>query len=282
MKSIVLPCALYAALAAAPAAAQQQPAPSASEQMRARYQMRVMERVLAEAVQLGARLTGVQMPSLVLVASPARARGFWLDNYGLFFDVEVPPLKGSMAWSIRTLGDYDAEVRRALQSLRRQIQALGDPSARTNLEQAVQRLERQVGPTDERPAMAASMPPVAPPAAPGQVQAQNQLEPPDMPEAPPAPREAASREPADDPGAAYTAAVKSALIEAMLDYGSAIPIGETEWLTVAAREAESFAAGGMYDSVTLTLRVRGSDLLALRAGRATREEARARVEAREF
>ena len=40
---------------------------------------------------------------LVLLAGAARARGFRLDGYGVFFDVEVPALRRSVAWSFRVL-----------------------------------------------------------------------------------------------------------------------------------------------------------------------------------
>ena len=56
-----------------------------------------------------------------------------------------------------------------------------------------------------------------------------------------------------------------------------------EWLTVAAREnRDSLLAGDLTDSVTITLRVKGAELEAFRAGQTTREEMRRRVEVQEF
>ena len=65
----------------------------------ARYQVGQMERVLEGAVEHGAamirdRLLAL-MPADMLLAENARARGFRLEGYGLFFDVEVPSLEGS-------------------------------------------------------------------------------------------------------------------------------------------------------------------------------------------
>jgi hypothetical protein len=85
-----------------------------------------------------------------------------------------------------------------------------------------------------------------------------------------------------NPNAVYTSAVKSALIDAMLEHSQALAIGPEEWLTIAARDNESRRNPGQGDDGgTITLRVKGSDLAALRASRITVEEARRRVEIRE-
>ncbi len=42
----------------------------------------------------------------------------------------------------------------------------------------------------------------------------------------------------DDPDRQYTDAVKSALIDAMLDHSLSMDLGPDEWLTVAARQSE--------------------------------------------
>ena len=77
----------------------------------------------------------------------------------------------------------------------------------------------------------------------------------------------------------------TAIVDSMLDYGGPLQIGGDEWLTVAARDYEgqrSLAPDAPYDLVTIVMRIKGSDLQAFRAGRLTREEARKRVEQREF
>jgi len=86
-----------------------------------------------------------------------------------------------------------------------------------------------------------------------------------------------------DPGEVYESEVKSAITDAMLDYGPPLGIAADEWLTVAARDNSDRLAGGeLSDNATITLRVRGRDLSAFRAGQITRDDARARVEVREF
>lgn len=88
----------------------------------------------------------------------------------------------------------------------------------------------------------------------------------------------------DDPGLAYTNEVKGALIDAMLDYGAPIPIADTEWFTIAARDDNNSRLGGgdPYDVSTIVLRISGAHLAAFRAGRLAREAALAHVEVREY
>ena len=63
----------------------------------------------------------------------------------------------------------------------------------------------------------------------------------------------------DDPGLAYTNEVKAALVDAMLDYGAPIPIGDDQWLTIAARDDNDSRLGGgdPYDVSTIVLRSAG-------------------------
>src|SRR5216110_2870147 len=74
------------------------------------YQIGVMERVLEGAVEHGAanlreRLQTIapDAPAQLLILGSPRVRGFRLDGYGVFFDVEVPSLNGTLTWSLRTL-----------------------------------------------------------------------------------------------------------------------------------------------------------------------------------
>ncbi len=262
---------LTAAALAQPAAGLVSP-----DQMQARYQIGVMESVLERAVEHGATMLGRQLetmvPNLLLVAPP-RARGFRLDGYGVFFDVEVPALRRSMAWTFRTLMDQDLNLDTAFQSLRAHVQSVGDARARADLEQALKRLELQVGlPT--APAGAAARPATAARAASPiePTSAERSSAPP-----PPAPKQS------DDPGQTYTDEVKGALIDVMLDYSGPLAIGSEEWLTIAARDNDDrLTPATVYDTMTLVLRIRGSDLAAFRADRLTKEEARKRVEVREF
>jgi hypothetical protein len=88
-----------------------------------------------------------------------------------------------------------------------------------------------------------------------------------------------------NPSDVYEKEVVDALADAMLDYSAPMGVGPEEWLTVAARDNEHrdrLMPGDSYDLMTIVLRVKGSDLAAFRADRITREEARKRIEVREF
>jgi hypothetical protein len=88
---------------------------------------------------------------------------------------------------------------------------------------------------------------------------------------------------ADDPGQKYREAVKRCLIDAMLDHSKSMDLGPDEWLTVAARGSESgLIPGEIYQLKTLVLKVKGSDLADFLAGRSNREEARQKVQVRQF
>ena len=72
-----------------------------------------MEKVLERAVQLGAQRVRAQVqaalpyaPDMLVISGMARARGFWLDGYGVFFDVDVPAMRKSLIW---TRSDAGAE-----------------------------------------------------------------------------------------------------------------------------------------------------------------------------
>ena len=250
----------------------------APEQMRVRFQIAAMEGVLERAVQLGARRLSQQVqavsPDMLVIAGAARAKGFLLDGYGVFFNVDVPALRRSLAWSFRQLGRPDGSVDAAIASLKRNLQSVNDPGARREMEEAIQRLARVVGP------MQGAVPGGV---GPGVQHVSASGGTPTVSSAPASvtPQQAAI---IDDPGLAYTNEVKSALVDAMLDYGAPIPIGDDQWLTIAARDDNDSRLGGgdPYDVSTIMLRISGADLGAFRAGKLTREEALAKVEAREY
>ncbi len=255
--------------------------PVDKEHLQARYQIFVMEGVLERAVQHGAQLISRQvqavMPDMVLLAGAARARGFRLDGYGVFFDVEVPALRRGMAWSFRMLDQNDLGLTSAIQSLRRHVQSLSDQRARQDLEQALMRVELQVGPvgppqSSNSTATAASSSVNVP-----QEAMTGDIETPDT-------QALARARLLADPGEAYTSEVKTALIDAMLDFSGSIAIGPEEWLTIAARDDEDrrLTPGDPYEGSTILLRIIGSDLAAFRAARIDRDEARRAVEVREF
>jgi hypothetical protein len=258
------------------------------EQMRARFQIAAMEGVLETAVQLGARRMSQQVqsvsPDMLFIAGAARAKGFWLEGYGVFFDVDVPAMRRSVAWQFRALDRGDRAAVATIQSIRQRLNTVSDPQARREIEEGLRRLERNVGPVQlpqsEAPAhtgsaQVSSTATVAPAVVEG-----TSVE----PSSGGAPEAAAIRAVLDDPGRAYTSEVQSALIDAMLDFGPPIPVADGEWLTIAARDNDDSRLGGgdPYDVSTILLRIRGADLSAYRAKQITREDAVKRVEIREY
>ncbi|MGH9312862.1 MAG: hypothetical protein ACRD09_10650 [Vicinamibacterales bacterium] len=271
--------ALVAAAIAFVSVAAAQPAPSQAEvQSKRRYQVRVMEGALVGAVSHGAGQVSRQLQpvgqNLLFLSGAARARGFALDGYGLFFDVEIPAMRESVVSIMRTLEPDFAAARRMFEQLQREVQRVSDPREKTALDQTVRKLEalmvsqgaRQGRGDDNRPVTSAE---VAEPAR-GGLAASAVAAP-----APPVP--------IADPNLLYTETVKDALVDAMLEYGGVMALQADEWLTVAARDAEGpLTPAENYDPATLILRVKGSDLAAFQARRMTLEEARKRVEVRQF
>ena len=256
----------------------------ASDQMRARYQISVMEGALERAVQLGAQRLSQQVQAVsadtLFIATAARAKGFWLDSYGVFFDVDVPAMRHSMAWTFRTLDRGGQKLQADINTMKRNLQFVRDPQAHHDMEAAIARLERLLGPPMPLPPTAdpgGAMPP------PGVVQtASASVAPAAGTSAPPSSEAAPSV--LDDPGTAYTNEVKTALIDAMLEYGTSIPIAENEFLTIAARDNNDSRIGGddPYDASTIVLRVKGADLTAYKAGRISRDEAVRRVSIKDY
>jgi hypothetical protein len=255
----------------------------------ARYPLVVMEGVLEAAVQHGARVLSRQlqsgMPQMMLMSGNARARGFRLDGYGVFFDVDVPAMRQSIVWSWRQLDRDDAGAAASLEALKKLAATVSDPAQKREVEQAIRSIELRVGPM---PSVADSIRTGNPATPAGQTQAAKvSAGTPANRTAPPPPgsaNTAGAVDVSDDPGAAYTDAVRDSLIDAMLSYSQQLGIGPEEWLTVAARDASNPRVTGddPSDVTTIFLRVKGSDLKAFHDGRLTREEAHKRVEVREY
>ena len=285
--SITFITALALGAAGASASAQGVATARADAQLKQqRYQIGQMERVLEGAVEHGAtmmrdRLQAVVPPAQaqLLIQENAHARGFRLEGYGVFFDVIVPSLDGSLTWSLRTLDQNDLGLQSALSVLRTRI----NPSD-IDMQQALKRIELQVGP--------AAMPvgltlPVA-----GQSDARNvsgsAAGVADQPGPAPAqagPAPAVQPDPIlDDPNEAYRTEVIQALIDAMLDHSSPLGIGPTEWVTIAARRNEERPRLAPADSgaQSVVIRASGADLAAFRAGQISREEAIKRLDRRVF
>jgi len=253
---------------------------SDAEQVRARQKIFMMEGVLERAVQLGVenlrrKVRAVMPDDALLQGSAPQVRGFLLDGYGVFFDVEVPSLRRSLAWSLRTMNENAAVLGRDLASMRAFVQAIADPRARAEFDRILQRVQRQVGPagalerasTQPGPTPAAQSLPVAA-ATTTTTQASEPAQPPQLDAT------------LTDPSQAYTDEVKASLIDAMIENSGPIPVGPDEWLTVAARDnvpRDPLMPGDTAGLNTLIFRVKGSDLASFRAGRITLEEARGHV-----
>lgn len=270
---------LLVVLAAAPALSQGvRPGRSApGEPDNLRLQIAAMEGVLATAVH---EIHGQQLekvaPGLLQFDGAIRARGFQLDGYGVFFDVDLPPLPRAAVWTFRVL-DTPVRLDFELAQLRRQMAAISDPRLRQEVEQTIRTIQRKVsvsggaafgvrpdtqGRGDEAPVQARTA---------GQLGSTPQ----------PAPPQAVVQ-PSEDPFATYASELGQALADLMVQWGGTITLGPNDWLTVAARESQPRMLPGGPAQMALTLRVKGSDVAAFRAGRLTIEEARKRVEIRQF
>jgi hypothetical protein len=254
-------------------AASAQTRQSVADQKQARYEIAQMERVLEGAVEHGVanirdRLQALG-PTELLISDNARARGFHLDGYGVFFDVVVPSLDTTVLWSIRTLDQNLLGLQTALKELEAHIKQSGN----VNLEQALRRIELQVDPLL---VARTATPATAGPGArnvPGSVSAATA----DVPQPAADPIFA-------DPNGTYRDEVTRALKDALLDHSSSLGIEPGEWLTIAAKRNEERPrlAPADTDAQTFFIQLRGSDLAAFLARQISREEALKRIEVRVF
>jgi hypothetical protein len=228
------------------------------EDQRRRNEIIVMEGVLVQAVRLGAQDVSAEMEKfepagVTALNGTPRARGFVLDGYGVFFDVEIPNLNQSLVWSVMTV-QRDRQVGRDLDLLRNAVETMPQGPNREQAVQALQQVSKTVGPAPNRPTLQDTP-------LPGQVAAANAA-------------------PMPDPDALYTDAVKDKLIDAMLDHSLQMNLGAEEWLTVAARASDGpLSPTGLSDSITIILQVKGSDLAVYHADKSKREEILQRVKA---
>jgi hypothetical protein len=231
-----------------------------------RYQIAQMERVLEGAVEHGVTVTRdrvqdlAQVPADLLVSDNAHARGFRLEGYGVFFDVIVPSFETTLTWSLRTLDQNDLGLDSAFRTLQAHVKTSGDP----NLEQALKRIELQVNPG------ALGRPPATGVAGARTVTG-SAASIGDTPGADPL---------LTDPNEAYRTEVITALKDAMLAHSSALGIGTSEWLTIAAKgnDDRPRLAPADSDARTRIIRLSGANLADFLAGRLSREEALKRIE----
>jgi len=284
---VIAACVGSTVIGAAPTAFAQAPPLSEADQVKARQKISMMESVFESAVANGAdslmRAVRTVMPpdALMLTGAPS-ARGFRLEGYGVFFDVEVPTFRPTMAWTLRQMVDDNGlGAAAALNQLKAYIQTVQDPRQRVNLDRALRRLELQVGPVG----------PIGPAGPVGPVQQDASartvgastvtsaaaIAPPAAPQVDPAVF--------TDPNGAYTREVSAAIIDAMIENSGPLPVAENEWLTVAARDnlrPNRLVPGDISNISSIVFRIKGADLAAYRAGRMTLEDARAHVEVKQF
>jgi hypothetical protein len=262
------------------ASAQARQSVADQKQKQARYEIAQMERVLEGAVEHGVanirdRLQALG-PTELLISDNARARGFRLDGYGVFFDIVVPSLDTTVLWSIRTLDQNLLGLQSALRELETHVKQSGD----VNLEQALRRIELQVDPLlVARSATSTTSVTGATPVGSGTRNVNGSV----AAATADVPQQAADPILAN-PNEVYRAEVTQALMEALLDHSSSLGIGPTEWLTIAARRNDERPrlAPADTDAQTFFIRLRGSDLAAFLARQITREEALQRIEVRVF
>ena len=264
-----------------------------------RDQIYVMEGALVRAVSFGAqRLTREirsVMPEMMTVSGEPQARGIYLEGYGVFFDVGVPILHQSMVWSLRTmLGQDDKGLLDALNVLKQQAKDARTPAARLAIENAIARLEVELGPftgAGRQPELKFTSPaPAEKGVGATRVADEPSVAPSSEPTLPaPSPAPSIDRKYLQDPNAinrAYTTSVQNALIDAMITFSLPMALGADEFLTVGARDnmpRDTLAPPDPYEQVvTVLLRIKGSDLAAYRAGQIDRVEVKKRVQVREF
>jgi len=85
-----------------------------------------------------------------------------------------------------------------------------------------------------------------------------------------------------DPNAMYSAFVREALVDAMLDSSAVLKLKDTEYLIVSASGADRPYTNSLLRERKLILSILGADLTAYRQGRLTRDEAKAKIKEDRF
>lgn len=238
-------------------------------QVRARQKIAMMEGTLERAVQIGANNLLQQVKSAVpdppMLTGLPQVRGFRLDGYGVFFDVGVPMLRLPVTWPLRYMINTDNRDLELLANELRGLMTQVDVRYQPQFAQVVRRLETR----------AQAQSPIAPRTSSGTVAATSVSA-----QAPPVDTRVL-----ENPAEGYTREVKAALIDAMIENSGPLSLGPDEWLTVAARDnvpRDPLLPGDLADFSTVIFRLKGSDLASFRAGRITLEEARQKVDVREY
>jgi hypothetical protein len=258
--------------AAGPMAAQTRPPAAANAaQIQARHEISALEGVLENAVNYGAQMLTQHVqtsniPDMVMLTGMSRARGFRLDGYGVLFDVEFPSIRRSVMWSMRALQRPDRQLLDAMREMRKNMQGPGDAGARQAIDRDIKDIEAQIKASE--PQVGAMTAASAGPSGAGPRVTAN-----------------STADPKSDLKGVYFTEITNALIDAILDHGGPVGVGADEWLTVAARESadRGFMPSDPNDTaMTFILRIKGADLQALRERRLTKDEARKKVELKQY
>jgi len=235
------------------------------DQVKARQRISMMEGVLERAVSNGADSVVRQMKTVMgdawMLTGVPEVRGFRLDGYGVFFDVEVPALRPPVTWPLRYMFRDTRETAGIVNELRAMM-AESEPRQRDRLAQVVRQLEQQA----QVPSALRNTGRIG---AASVQQVGGQVDPAAF----------------DDPEAQYTREVKASIVDAMIENSGPIALGPEEWLMVAARDnvpRDPLIPTDAADTSSIIFRIKGSDLAAFRAGRTTLEEIRKKVETREY
>jgi hypothetical protein len=265
-------------LVAAPVAASaQQPVRPDPETIRARQKISLIEGVLERAVQNGVDNFSRQLQAaapnadgMAMLMGAPQVRGFRLEHVGVFFDVQMPSLQLSMLYPLRYSQGADAATTAAIADMKIMLERVNDPQTRVELTQKLRQLEAQVANGGSRRRLT------------GATTVANVQAGPIAAEVPPvSPVDSGIL---DDPAEAWRAEVRSTLTDALLDNTGGVNVGPDEYIYVHARGVLSpdRLVADPADARTIELRLKGSDLVAYRAGTITLEEARKRVVFREY
>jgi hypothetical protein len=257
----------------------QQDAAETAQLKQSRYKINQVERALEGAVEHGATLVREKVQAALRAQSSvpdnmenAHVRGFRLDGYGVFFDIEVPALQGTFMMVLRQLDQNDLGLNSAINLVKSYV----DQQGNTDLQQALRRIELQVAPNVATASTAAAPPDARKLAGTPAAVAESMTTPTDTPPA------------ADpvlaDPEEAYRSEVKNQIMDAMLDYSGPLSIGANEWLTIAARRRDErpLLAPADTDARTVIFRINGTDLAQFRGGQLPKADALKRIEVRVF
>ena len=115
-----------------------------------RHSIRMWRRVChapcSVAPNTGRTEVGNGSPNMSFFTGQARAHGFQLEGYGVFFHVEIPEMQTSLVLSVTTL-ERDMAVANALESVRRAVGSVPEGAPKIEAETGLKRLEVLVGPS---------------------------------------------------------------------------------------------------------------------------------------